>query len=135
MAGTGDRIRKLREKKGWTLDYLAEKAKVSKGFLSEIENDKANVGSKILLKIATALDASVDYLLKGDTNKSQEIRPVVIPPKLSKVAEELKLSYAETLEVLMAHDSVVGRRSDSEQKEFTEEDWRELHSAIKRVFG
>src|SRR5215218_4555745 len=105
MASTGDRIRELRDKKGWTLDVLAEKAKTSKGFLSEVENDKTNIGSKMLLQIAEALGTSVDYLLKGGTNKPKESEPVVIPPELSELAKELNLSYPDILELLGAHNS------------------------------
>lgn len=45
-------------------DILAERAGLSKGFLSDVENNKRNVGSQNLLKIANVLGASVDYLLR-----------------------------------------------------------------------
>lgn len=134
MASTGDRIRELRDRKGWTLDVLAEKAKTSKGFLSEVENDKTNIGSKMLLQIAEALGTSVDYLLKGGTNKPKESEPVVIPPELSELAKELSLSYPDILELLGAHNSVVAKRSNRKQKPFTVDDWKELHFTIKRLF-
>ena len=41
----------------------------------------------------------------------------------------------ETLEVLEAHKSIVARRSNKAIKNFTEEDWKKLHSYIKKVFG
>jgi transcriptional regulator with XRE-family HTH domain len=134
MASTGDRIRDLREKKGWTLDVLAEKSKLSKGFLSEAENDKTNIGSKILLQIADALGTSVDYLLKGGANKPKESDPVVIPPELSEAAKELNLPYTKILELLGAHNSVVARRSNRKQKNFSVDDWKELYFTIKRLF-
>ena len=34
-------IRKLREEKGFTLDSLAKAARVTKGFLSQVENFRA----------------------------------------------------------------------------------------------
>ena len=61
--------------------------------------------------------------------------PVIIPPELSAAAERLKLSYADTLELLEAHRSVVARRSNKDTKEFEVEDWIRLHEAIKKVFG
>jgi len=135
MPTVGDRIRTLREKTGKTQDQLAEAAEISKGFLSDIENDKRNVSSKILLRIANELGASIDYLLRGEVKESAARQAVVIPPALSQAAEEMKLSYNETLELLDAHNSVFARRSSRSQREFSVEDWKQLHKAIKKVFG
>jgi len=134
MAGTGDRIREIREARGMTQDQLADKSDISKGFLSDVENDKRNISSENLLKVANVLGASVDYLLRGETRGARR-EEVVIPPELSEVAEELNLSYAETLELLEAHRSVVARRSSKGAKRFTADDWKQLYRAIKSVFG
>ncbi|MDQ3749451.1 MAG: helix-turn-helix domain-containing protein [Acidobacteriota bacterium] len=135
MAKTGDRIKEIREKKGMTQEQLAEKAKLSKGFLSDVENNKKNISSQFLLKIANALGASVDYLLLGESKKNIAREAVVIPPSLSEAAEELQLSYSETLEILNAHNSVVARRSNKSLRDFSVEDWKTFHKAIKEVFG
>jgi len=136
MPGVGDRIREIREAKKLTQDQLAGKAGISKGFLSEIENDKRNVSSEYLLRIANSLCASVDYLLRGTADVSNGNKePTVIPSELSEAARTLKLSYAQTVELLEAHRSVVARRSMKQSKPFTSEDWIALHKAIKQVFG
>lgn len=135
MATTGDRIKEIREKKGMTQEQLADKAKLSKGFLSDVENNKKNISSQLLLKIANALGASVDYLLIGESKKKFEREPVVIPPSLSEAAEELHLTYSETLELLNAHNSVIARRGNKSIRDFSVEDWKIFHKAIKEVFG
>jgi transcriptional regulator with XRE-family HTH domain len=135
MANTGDRIRAIREKRGLTQDQLADKAKISTGFLSDVENAKRNVSSENLLKIANALGASADYLLRGETRETNQRQPVVIPPELSEAAGDLGLSYTQTLETLEAHNSVVARRSTKETKRLSVEEWKEFYRAIKRVFG
>jgi transcriptional regulator with XRE-family HTH domain len=135
MANTGDRIRGIREKRGLTQDQLADKAKISTGFLSDVENGKRNVSSENLLKIANALGASADYLLRGETRETIQRQPVIIPPELSEAAGDLGLSYAQTLETLEAHNSVVARRSTKETKRLNVEEWKEFYRAIKRVFG
>lgn len=135
MATTGERIKQIREKKGLTQDQLAEASGISKGFLSDVENNNKNISSQSLLRIANALGASVDFLLQGATREGADKAPVVIPPELSDAAEELKLSYAETLELLDAHKSVVARRSNKSQRQFSVDDWKNLHKAIKKVFG
>ena len=65
MPSVGERIRKRRTELGWTQDVLAQKAGVSKSFLSDLENGKRNVGADTLLEIARALSLSLDYLMDG----------------------------------------------------------------------
>lgn len=135
MASTGDRIREIRERRRMTQDQLATEAQISKGFLSDVENNNRNISSQAILRIANVLGASVDYLLRGETAEASSSEPVIIPPELSKAAAELNLSYASTLELLEAYRSVIARRSTKSIRDFTVEDWKKLHGAIKRVFG
>ncbi len=135
MATTGDRIKEIRTKKELTQDQLSEKAHISKGFLSDIENNKRNISSMKLLEIANTLGVSVDYLLKGDEVNSKASSEVTIPNDLSQAAEELGLSYSETLELLSAHQSIVARRSNKAKKALTVEEWKRVHETIKGVFG
>src|ERR1700737_1244144 len=101
MPTVGDRVRALREEKKWTQDQLATKSGVSTGFLSDIENNKRNPSSEYVLKIANALGASIDYLLRGDEASQPSARgPVTIPPELADAAVRLSLTYAQTVELL-----------------------------------
>lgn len=135
MATVGDRIREVRGDLSITQDQLAQRAGISKGFLSDVENNKRNISSENLLRIANVLGASVDYLLRGDVLESSTVEPIVIPPELSQAAQDLDLSYAATVELLEAHRSVIARRSNKELRKFSAEDWKKLHDAIKKVFG
>lgn len=137
MPGVGDRIRQVRDHRRMTQDRLAEIADISKGFLSDVENNNRNLSSEYLLRIANALGTSVDYLLKGESAEGSAVdrRPVVIPPSLSEAAHQLNLTFPETVELLNAHDSVIARRSNKEIKQFDKNDWISLHKAIKQVFG
>jgi len=135
MATTGDRIREIRDEQRMTQDQLAEKTGISKGFLSDVENSKRNVSSDYLLRIANALGASVDYILRGDSTTVRSRQPVVIPAELSEAAEQLNLTYPQTLELLTAHESVIAKRSNKQVKKFAKEDWVAFYHAIKKVFG
>ena len=135
MPTVGERIREIRLDLDLNQDQLAERAGLSKGFLSDVENNKRNIGSENLLKIANVLGASVDYLLRGEITESLPAQPTVIPSELSQAAEELELSYAATLELLEAHRSVIARRSNKGLRTFSVDDWKKLHDAIKKVFG
>ena len=131
---TGDRIREIREKRGMTQEQLAKAADISKGFLSDVENNKRNIGSQGILRLANILGASVDFLLTGEVSKNKEQEQIIIPPELSKTAEELNLTYSETLELLKVDRSVVARRDSKFRKELTAEQWKKLYQAIKVIF-
>lgn len=130
----GERIREIREKRGMTQEQLAKRAELSKGFLSDVENDKRNIGSQGLLRIANELGASVDYVLAGKIVEGAETEQILIPQELSQAAEELNLSYSDTLDLLKTFNSAVARRGDKYRKELTVEGWKKLHEAIKEVF-
>ncbi|MHA6485287.1 helix-turn-helix domain-containing protein [Paenibacillus sp. strain BS8-2] len=68
----GERIKSLREKKGYSITKLADLAGVSKSYLSYIErNVQNNPSLQVLAKIAYHLDTNMEYLLGED-----------IPPKV-----------------------------------------------------
>ena len=63
----GQRIKKLREMKGYSITELADLAKVSKSYLSYIERNLQNNPSvQFIAKIAAPLDTTVEYLLGDD---------------------------------------------------------------------
>ncbi len=134
MPQAGDRIRTIRGQQNWTQEELAEAAGISKSFLSDIENGKRNISSESALKIADALGISLDYLIRGETGERERQRqPVRIPPELSQLAEELDLSYSETLTLLEAHEAVVARRAARKLRPRTVDEWRNFYEAIKDV--
>lgn len=135
MSSVGERIREVRSEQRMTQEELAERTGISKGFLSDVENGKRGIGSDYLLRIANALGASLDYLMRGQAAGPVKTEPVVIPPELSDAAEELGLSYSETIELLAASKSVVARRSTRSTKKLSVDDWKSLHKIIKEVFG
>jgi transcriptional regulator with XRE-family HTH domain len=134
MAHPGERMRALRERRGLTLDELAARSGASKGFLSEVENAKRSLSAEYLLRVANALGASVDYLLRGETHTPADRQQVVIPPELAITAAELDLSYRDTVRLIDAHNSVVARRADVAKQTLSPEEWRQLHEALKKVY-
>jgi transcriptional regulator with XRE-family HTH domain len=131
----GLRIRELRERRRLTLDDLAQLSGVSKSFLSEVENGKRGLSADNVLKIATSLGASLDFLLRGETHTQTSARhdPITIPPELASFAAELNLSYRQTVQLLDAHNSVVARRSDV-KRTLSVDDWRQLHETLSKVY-
>ena len=132
MQTVGSRIRKLREQRKFTLDQLSTKTGISKGFLSDAENGNRNISSQNMIKIANALNASLEYLLRGVESPEMEIEPLTFPPELSEAARQLQLSFTETEALLAAQRSVVARRSKEGLRTPSVEDWKELYQSLKR---
>ena len=65
----GQRIRKYRKKKGYTLEKLAEMLDVSTTFIGQIERATGKPSLETLIKIANALEVSTDALLFEDLNE------------------------------------------------------------------
>jgi len=62
----GARIREARLFLRMTQDDLACEARISKGFLSEVENGNKDVATVRLRRIADALGVSLDWLVRGE---------------------------------------------------------------------
>lgn len=138
MPTIGDRIKEVREKRRQTQEWLSKETGISKGFLSEIENNKGsgNIGAEYVIRISNALGVSLDYLLRGEVAQQDRARePVTIPRSLSETAQQLGLTYAETLTLLEAHHAVVARRSTRSLREPTVDEWKALWKAIRQVYS
>jgi transcriptional regulator with XRE-family HTH domain len=133
MSTVGERIREVREARGWTQEKLSEAAKISKSFLSEVENKGKNISLDLLLRVATALDASVEYLATGGGEEAKSRKSIIIPAELSQAAEQLKLSFQQTIDLLEAYNSVVARRSSRLRSNPSIEDWKGLHAALQNL--
>jgi XRE family transcriptional regulator, master regulator for biofilm formation len=70
----GSTIYKNRKQKGLTLSELAQRAKISKSYLSNIErNLNRNPSIQVVSRIADVLDIEIDILLKPENSpKNQE---------------------------------------------------------------
>lgn len=69
----GERIRDLRLGKGWSISELAEKARVAKSYLSNLERDiQKNPSVHMLEKVAGALEVPVDAILQTPARQTQE---------------------------------------------------------------
>ena len=60
----GQRIRELREKKGWSQEKLAEHADLDRTYIGRIERGEKNIGLENLVKIARALGSSAATVLR-----------------------------------------------------------------------
>ncbi len=64
----GERLKRLRKKKGYSLSELSELAGVSKSYLSYLErNIQTNPSLQFLNKIAVTLETDLEFLLVGES--------------------------------------------------------------------
>ena len=133
MAAVGERIKLVREEVGWTQDKLAAEANVSKSFLSDVERGERDISSEYLLRIANALGASLEFLLRGEETPRRR-EEINIPEELSKAAQQLRLRWEDTLDLWRAHNSVVARRAANAKKTLSVEEWIELHKVLQNLY-
>ena len=130
MASVGERIRGRRAELGWTQDQLAQKAGLSKSFLSDLENGKRSVGANNLLDIARALGVSLDFLMTGTASQDQRSE-VPIPASLARFAAEEGLTFRQTLMLLEMQTQIVAHRSAKKKDSLEAVDWRKFYEAVK----
>jgi XRE family transcriptional regulator of biofilm formation len=128
MSNLGSRIKARRLSLGWTLDRLATEAKVSKGFLSDLENEvQKSPGGVYVKRIARALDLTVDHLISG-TPVARRDEDIEIPSSLAAFAGAENLTFAQTLMMLKLRQQVLAFRNEGGTDNF---DWKPFYEAVK----
>ena len=118
----GQRVRQRREEKGLSLSALARASKVSKGYLSQIENDAApRPSGDTLFKMATALGTTVADLLGREVESTTR----EMSPSLVEFARVAQLPDADV-------QMLAGIRYRGEQPTSVA-DWSYLYESIRRT--
>jgi len=81
------KIKEIRKEKGITIQEVADKAGVSKGLISQIENNRTIPSLLVLINIINALDVDLNEFFK-DFNSDLDAGPVVVRKKDSYTAFE-----------------------------------------------
>ena len=124
----GQKLRGLREAKGWTLAGLSSLARIDQAQLSRYEKDAADPKASSLAALSSALDVRVGYLfheipdLEGivltEVAARESLRIFVSGSKLSRTAA---LRYWSTVDLPAAPRTLQG--------------WKDLHELIHRMRG
>ncbi len=128
----GERIKERRNELGWTQDVLAAKAGLSKGFLSDLENNNRGIGAENLLDLARVLGLSLDYLMTGEDAQKQMKEIVEIPGALAAFAEKEGLSFPRTLVLLQMRRQIVAHRTASKKSASDDFDWQKFYQSVKQ---
>ena len=128
------RIREERERAGFTLDQLAEKADVSKTYLWELEKDakgEKKPSADVLLRIAEALAITIADLLALPAVRVDETN-VNLSPSLIEFRDWMK-KIKEPLTEGDIRDLATMRFRGGQPK--TKDDWYDLYRLMKRSTG
>jgi len=126
----GRRIKRLRQSQDITVQQLAKRSSVSSGYLSEVERGLSAISVDKLMQIAEGLGIGLDALL-NETLAEAEQGTVQIPAALSAAAEQLNLTHRVTLLLLKGQRSLTARRSQSEAREWSVDDWLKFYEQVK----
>lgn len=75
----GEVLRELRQTRGLTLRDVSAKARVSLGYLSEVERGQKEASSELLTSICYALDAPVAFVLHEVADRIAELEGLTVP--------------------------------------------------------
>ncbi len=69
MEALGMKVKQFRKEKGYSAEKLADISSVSKSHINNIESANSSVSTAVLVRIANALEVSVDVLLADSLNE------------------------------------------------------------------
>ena len=94
----GEVLRDVRQRQGRTLREVSHSARVSLGYLSEVERGQKEASSELLASICAALDIPVSAMLREVADRIAELEgnfaPDTVPAELH---EEFGSSFAKSL--------------------------------------
>jgi transcriptional regulator with XRE-family HTH domain len=96
----GEKIRKHRQEKGYSLDQLAELTDSSKSYLWELENrDTRKPSAEKLTRIAQALSVTTDYLLDDSAAPNEGVLKEAFFRKFNKLDPEDQRKIEQLIDV------------------------------------
>ena len=69
----GDKLKKEREKRGWSQEYLAEKIYVSRQSVSKWETNKNYPSIEIIIHLSDLFNITIDELLRSDDKLTKKV--------------------------------------------------------------
>jgi transcriptional regulator with XRE-family HTH domain len=126
----GQRIKSVRQARGMTVQQLAQAAGMSPGYLSEVERGLSAISFEKLVRLAEELKVTTDFLKDGK-GAPEEPDAIRIPTALSAAAEQLGLSYRSTIRLLEGRESLVARRSQTQETEWSVQQWINFYERVK----
>ena len=129
MQTMGERVKTKRLELGLTQDHLAEKAGISKSFLSDVECGRRSISAENLLDLGRAMGVSLDFLMTGEASGEQEDKE--IPAPLARFAAEQGLSVRETMTLFDIQERIMAARKRPKER-IKQVDWKAFYESVKK---
>ncbi len=103
MENIGTRIKRLRESKNWTQEFMASQLKISQNTYSRLENENVKLSTERLKQIATILDVPAEYLLNSEApvyNFHNENASIKYAGHIENIYEDQKEVFQNSIRVL-----------------------------------
>ena len=97
----GERIKKLRKEKGWSLKKLGENAGLQGRLIGQYESNNVAPTANSIIKLAKAFNVSTDYLLIDNNNDNTRL-PSIHDNKLIELFEKLNNMNSRDKEVIIS---------------------------------
>ena len=121
----GEQIRRIRESRGLSLTDLAKRCRISKAYLSQLENGHSSRPSaEFIIRISHALGCSVDAILGARKSEPVMAGLVGIPASLRTLVREENLDNEDLAMLSQIHYN--GRQPRSVEA------WRTILGAIRK---
>lgn len=69
----GDKLKREREKRGWSQEHLAEKIHVSRQSVSKWETNKNYPGIEVIINLSDLFNITIDELLRSDEGLKEKV--------------------------------------------------------------
>lgn len=69
----GDKLKREREKRGWSQEYLAEKIYVSRQSVSKWETNKNYPSIEVIINLSDLFNITIDELLRSDDGLKEKV--------------------------------------------------------------
>ncbi|WP_129659934.1 helix-turn-helix domain-containing protein [Rothia halotolerans] len=90
----GEVLRDVRQRQGRTLREVSHSARVSLGYLSEVERGQKEASSELLASICSALDVPMSQMLREVSERLAEAEGMQVPDTVpNELAEEFRREY------------------------------------------
>lgn len=112
----GLRIKERRKALKITGTQIKEKAGISTGNLSDIENGKSLPSAPALIQLSQILECSTDYILFGDTNNSEALKNSDFREFETQLLEQFRTLSKDDQEEILAMIQLKYNRQQKQEK-------------------
>lgn len=99
----GNRVKERRKEKNMTQEFLAEKADLSVGYISQLERGISKITLDVLYKIADVLEYDINLLITGTSTQQSSYLQSEICSQLEQCTETQKKMVLDFIALILKY--------------------------------